>query len=64
MPQPAPALTFGRRLPALVLAAGIAGGVMAVAMPATDARAMVMHDCVYNPYWESTDYVSDHASCQ
>lgn len=42
-----PVPTFVRRLPVLLLAAGLASGAMAVVMP-TDAQAMVKHECLYD----------------
>ena len=64
----APALvTMGsprRRLVVLVLLFGVLGGGLAATLPSGDAHAMIKHDCIYNPYWESVSYTADPANCQ
>ena len=52
-----------RRLIVLVFTFLALAGGMAAALPSGGAQAMIKHDCVYNPNWESVDYVSDAADC-
>jgi len=62
----APLVTMGSartRLVVLVLTFFALAGGMAVALPSGEAQAMIKHDCIYNPNWESVEYESDPANC-
>jgi hypothetical protein len=61
-----PLVTIGsprRRLVVLVLTIVALAGGMAAALPSGPAQAMVKHDCLYNPNWESVEYTADPANC-
>ena len=62
-----PVVTMGtprRRLVVLVMLVAVLSGGLAVSLPSGPAQAMVKHDCVYNPTWESVSYYADAANCQ
>jgi len=52
-----------RRLVVLVLTFTAFAGGLAAMLPSGEAQAMIKHDCIYNPNWESVDYTSDPANC-
>jgi hypothetical protein len=61
-----PLVTMGsprRRLIVLVLTIVALAGGMAAALPSGEAQAMVRHDCIHNPNWESVEFESDPANC-
>ena len=61
-----PLVTMGsprRRLIVLVFTFLALAGGMAATLPSGEAQAMIKHDCLYNPNWESVDYTSDPANC-
>jgi hypothetical protein len=52
-----------RRLIVLVFACLALSGGMVATLPSGNAQAMIKHDCIYNPYWESVEYTADPANC-